>query len=156
MALEDRLWDHLGRVQGWESVYWGVLGIPLLGNKKGFLGLAFWFLVCVLWFSVPGLWIMVYGFMDLWVYSFVVLWFCGFRVSWFMALWFCSCMVYWFLGFKHLPSFHFMLSQKDWPHIQYSRDLIRRVVVLLIYFLSAAVFSKSGPNFQTDFHFRDP
>ena len=33
-----RLWDHPGRVQGWESVCWGVLGIPLLENKKRFLG----------------------------------------------------------------------------------------------------------------------
>ena len=24
----ERLWDHLGRVQGWQSVCWGVLGIP--------------------------------------------------------------------------------------------------------------------------------
>ena len=30
----DRLLDHPGRVQGWESVCWGVLGIPLLENKK--------------------------------------------------------------------------------------------------------------------------
>ena len=31
----DRLWDHLGRDQGWESVCWEVLGIPLLENSPG-------------------------------------------------------------------------------------------------------------------------
>ena len=30
----DRLRDHLGWVQGWESVCWGVLGIPLFVNWK--------------------------------------------------------------------------------------------------------------------------
>ena len=30
----DRLRNHPGLVQGWESVCWGVLGIPLLENKK--------------------------------------------------------------------------------------------------------------------------
>ena len=30
----DRLRDHAGRVQRWESVCWGVLAIPLLENSK--------------------------------------------------------------------------------------------------------------------------
>ena len=35
-----------GWVQSWESVCWGVLGIPLLENKIRFKVLGFWFLVC--------------------------------------------------------------------------------------------------------------
>ena len=31
---QDRLRDHLGRMQGWESVCWGVLGIPLFENES--------------------------------------------------------------------------------------------------------------------------
>ena len=45
-----RLQDHAGRVQGWRSVCWGVLAIPPLENKKGFLDVGFCFLVSGFWF----------------------------------------------------------------------------------------------------------
>ena len=57
------LWFFMaGRVQGWDSVCWGVLRIPLLENKKK--------VSCVLGF---------------WFLRFTDSWFLGFRVSWLLG-----------------------------------------------------------------------
>ena len=128
----DRLWDHPGQVQGWDSVCWGVLGIPLVENKKGLRLLVFCFKDCmVVWLS---------AFMV-----FIVLWFQDCLVSWFyrcMVLWFCSCMVLWFIvlwcyGFKNFTKLH----------ISYFRagiDLISMIFKILLN-ESSGVFGASPP-----------
>ena len=65
-----------GRVQGWESVCWGV---------RAFL---------VSWFL---------GFLVSWFLGFLVSWFLGFLVSWFLGLlvyWFLGFLVSWFQSFR--------------------------------------------------------
>ena len=61
-------------MQGWESVCFGVVGLPLLENKEGFL--VSWFLVL---FFVGFLVSLFLGFM---LFGFLVSKFLGFKVSW--------------------------------------------------------------------------
>ena len=95
-----------GLLQGWESVCWGVVGIPLIENRKvswflGFLG--YWFL------SFLASWFL--GFLVSWFLGLWVTWFLSFLVSWFLASLFQRFLVSWLLGFFALK-IHLMLCWK--------------------------------------------
>ena len=100
-------------MQGWESVCWGVLGIPLL--EKHFR--VSWFSLFRFWFLV--LWMTVVWLCDLLFYGFTVLWFCGLwfyglMVLWFhgvIVLWLYGCMISWFYSFIVLWLYGFLVSK---------------------------------------------
>ena len=100
-------------LQGWESVCWGVLGIPLLENRKGFL---------VSWFLVS----LFQGLLVSWFLSFLVYYFLAVLVSWFLGFWFIGFVVSKFQRFVKL-SLH--VFDKYWSHIQEFQEFIRRISI---------------------------
>ena len=75
----DRLRDHPGRVQGWESVCWGVLGIPLFENKLHF----FKFHVCFLFISLVHACSFIFICMSLYLFVYFIfisnMWYTSFQ-----------------------------------------------------------------------------
>ena len=80
-AGSNRLRDHPGRVQGWESVCWGVLGIPLLENEK-YLKCHYVLLscLCVRFFSFH---VWFYCYVYVFIFSFCSFLFSKMSVHWF-------------------------------------------------------------------------
>ena len=130
-------WSGTRRMQGWELVCWGVLGIPLLEKFLGF---------CVCLVSD----FLIYWFIGFLVLGFLVSGFLGFLVSWFQGLlvsWLLGFKDYWFIGFlvswiqkkslvfltdiwPILPICHFMFFDRYWFHIQDFQDLRRRIFII--------------------------
>ena len=99
-----------GRVQKWESVCWGVLGIPYLKIERfkvswflGFLVVAF----------------LVWGVLGFWFLGLKVYWFIGFSVS-------NSFNVFWNY-LVHNTKFRFHVFYSYWTHNRDFQDSIKRI-----------------------------
>ena len=122
------LGSHLGRVQGWESVWWGVLGIPLLENN---LLLCVYVLTAIFMLSIFSFLLFIYVFI---VFS------CVFSILIPIFIFRFNCMLVlsfnWhdcFFNFQTCRCTGFQLFSKTrFPGVQ---QYVINVSIILLYFL---------------------